>query len=133
MGGPPVSLEDSNNYRRTVYGFINRRRLDGTLSLFDFPDPNATSEGRFDTAGPLQRLYFMNNAFVATTAEGVLKRLDQANGDPAKIKRAYELLFSRPPNESEQQLGLEFLKEGKNSWPEYVQVLLNSSEFMSLN
>ncbi|MDQ1471827.1 MAG: hypothetical protein QOJ99_3307 [Bryobacterales bacterium] len=133
MGGPPVALDDKNNHRRTVYGLVNRRRLDGTLALFDFPDPSATSEGRVATTGPLQRLYFLNNAFVATAADGVVKRVSATGADPAKIDQVYRILFGRPPAESEQQLGLQFLKQGANSWPEYVQVLLSSSEFMSVN
>jgi hypothetical protein len=133
VGGPPQSLEDPQNHRRTVYGFINRRRLDGTLSLFDFPDPNATSEGRFDTVGPLQRLYFMNNIFVADAARDLVARLARAAGNEAKIDMAYRILYGRLPSASEKQLGLQFLKEGANPWPEYAQVLLGSSEFMSAN
>ena len=133
VGGPALSLEDGNNHRRTIYGYINRRRLDGTLSLFDFPDPNSTAEGRFNTAGPLQRLYFMNNDFVASSAAAIVKRMDAVNGNEAKIKRAYNLLFSRMPNDKELQLGLQYVRTGSNTWPEYVQVLLTSAEFVSVN
>jgi hypothetical protein len=135
MGGPPLMLDDKENFRRTIYGGVNRRKLDGTLSLFDFADPNMTSEGRSNTAGPLQRLYFMNNAFVARRAAALVKRLDKeaAAGEASKIEHAYRLLFGRAPNESERQLGMEFLKETRNSWQQYAQVLLTSSEFESVN
>ncbi len=135
MGGPPVSLADENNRRRTLYGSVSRRKLDGVLSLFDFADPSYTSEGRGNTAGPLQRLYFMNNKFVAREAAALLKRLnrDAPQTDAAKITQAHWLLFGRVASESEQQLGLQFMKESKNPWQEYLQVLLSSSEFMSVN
>lgn len=135
MGGQPVNLEDPNNYRRTVYGAVNRRKLDGTLSLFDFADPNDTSEGRVNTVGPLQRLYFMNNGFVARQAEAIVARVNREapQNNEAKIRHAYRLLFGRVPNDSEQSLGLQFLKETGNSWPQYMQVLLSSSELMSVN
>ena len=42
-GGPPVPLTD-DNCRRTVYGYIGRTKLDPMLALFDFPNPNNTSE-----------------------------------------------------------------------------------------
>ena len=36
LGGPPES-STTENHRRTVYGFISRRKLDPMLALFDFP------------------------------------------------------------------------------------------------
>ena len=38
-GGTPSRLEEKENVRRTVYGFVSRRRLDILLTLFDFPQP----------------------------------------------------------------------------------------------
>ena len=60
---------DENNRKRTVYGFVSRRKMNGTLALFDFPNPNITSEGRIVTNVPLQRLFFMNSPFVTSAAE----------------------------------------------------------------
>ena len=57
-GGPPDALEDLCNTRRTVYGYVSRRRLDTTLGLFDFPNPNVTSPRRIPTNTPLQGLFF---------------------------------------------------------------------------
>jgi hypothetical protein len=42
-GGPPTPLDDTNT-RRTIYGYVGRTTLDPMLSLFDFPNPNNTSE-----------------------------------------------------------------------------------------
>ena len=61
-GGPPVAFNEKN-HRRAVYGFISRRRLDPMLALFDFPNPNSTSEQRVVTNVPLQRLFLLNSAF----------------------------------------------------------------------
>jgi hypothetical protein len=63
-GGPPTALSD-NHKRRAVYGFVSRRKLDPMLALFDFPNPNSTSEQRVITNVPLQRLYMMNSIFLA--------------------------------------------------------------------
>ena len=73
-GGPPAPLEDKNK-RRAVYGFVSRRKLDSMLALFDFPNPNSTSEQRVVTNVPLQRLYLMNSNFVEDQAAGLAKRL----------------------------------------------------------
>lgn len=75
----------------------------------------------------------MNNNFVATMAAAFVKRLDTAGGNDAKIKQTYKILFGRMPTEAEQQLGMQFLKQSANPWPDYVQVLVGSSEFMSVN
>jgi mono/diheme cytochrome c family protein len=50
----------NDNARRTVYCFVSRRKTDPDLALFDFPNPNNTSEQRSATNVPPQRLYFMN-------------------------------------------------------------------------
>ena len=98
MGGEPVRLSDEKNLRRTVYGFVSRAKLDGTLSLFDFPDPNFTSEGRIGTDTPLQRLYFLNSEFVINQAKALVDRLQttaRLQARTMKIRHAYRLLFQR--------------------------------------
>jgi cytochrome c553 len=126
-GGPPAKLIDGN-HRRTVYGFVSRRRLDGTLALFDFPNPNNTSEQRIDTNVPVQRLFFMNSDFVQQQAKLFAARLK--SGDAAsRIMEAYRLMFGRKPAEAELKLGLEFVKPGGDRWEKYAQVLLSSNEF----
>ena len=119
-------LTDSNK-RRTVYGYISRRKLDGVLALFDFPSPNNTSEQRLTTNVPLQRLFFMNSALVAEQAKALAARLK--GEDRARINQAYQILFSRAPSKQEMEVGLEFLRQGKDPWPQYAQALLSSNEF----
>lgn len=125
-GGPAKKLTDDNQ-RRAVYGFVSRRRLDGTLGLFDFPNPNSTSEQRLDTNVPLQRLFFLNSAFVLKQSKALAQRLQPLGDDSARINQAYMLLFNRPPTGAERNLGLDFLKA--DAWPEYAQALFGSNEF----
>ena len=75
-------LTDSN--RRTLYGFVSRRRPDQTMTLFDFPNPTAISETRFETSTPLQRLFFLNSAFLTRLSEALVARLDSGGGDPGQ-------------------------------------------------
>src|ERR1019366_4998064 len=75
QGGLAKKLGDDNT-RRTVYAFVSRRRLDGTLSLFDFPNANSTSEQRLDTNVPLQRLFFLNSSFIQQQSKLLAKRME---------------------------------------------------------
>ena len=87
LGGPPKPLTDDFK-RRAVYGTVSRTQPEATLALFDFPNPNNTSEKRPVTSGPLQRLFFMNNGFV----------LSQAKANRSFLRALTEnALQSRPP------------------------------------
>jgi hypothetical protein len=127
-GGPPVALNEKNK-RRTVYGFISRRKLDPMLALFDFPNPNSTSEARVVTNVPLQRLFMMNSTFVEEQASGLANRL--TGGDADRVRQAYRALYGRMPSDEELRLGESFAK--KSGWKEYARVLLNSNEFEWVN
>src|SRR5260370_41993600 len=104
--GPPAKLTDDNP-RRTVYGFVSRRKLDGTLALFDFPNPNSTSEQRIDTNVPLQRLFFMNSNFVHEQSTLLAARL-KSGDEESRVREAYRLGFKRKPTSAETKLRLEF-------------------------
>ena len=133
-GGPPTDFAD-DNHRRTVYCTVSRTETDRTMTLFDFPDPNSTSAKRAVTVGPMQRLYFLNSSFVMGQAKALAERLAREAGDDARarIRRAYELMYGRPPTDSETAIGLEYVRGNQEAWPRYAQALLTSSEFSSVN
>jgi len=134
IGGAPSKFSDDNR-RRTLYALISRVKPDRTLAVFDFPDPNSTSEQRAVTLGPLQRLYFLNSNFVTLQSKALAQRLKNEGGDNdrSRIQRAYRLLFGRLPSEEEIAIGVVFLGKGGDEWPKYAQVLLASAEFSSVN
>src|SRR5260370_41608753 len=133
IGARPAPIS-ADYRRRTVYGLGSRNKLDPTLELFDFPDPNNISEQRMVTMGPLQRLFFMNSSFITREAEHLAARLKaDAPDDSRRITRAYQLLYNRKPDEGELQIGLKFLEQSQEAWPQYAQVLLGSAEFSSVN
>jgi hypothetical protein len=105
------------------------------LSVFDFPNPNQTSEERAVTVGPLQRLFFLNSDFMLECSKSLASRLaeEAPGGDADRIRLAYRLLFSRLPSEIETKLGLEFLAGRPHVWPQYAQALVASAEFSSVN
>ncbi len=129
-GGPAQPLAD-DFHRRTVYGYVGRTKPDPSLALFDFPNPNNPTEKRTVTLGPMQRLYFLNNSFVARQAEAFTQRL--TGDDRAKLHQAYESLYLRAPREEEITMGLNFLQQSGGSWPQYAQVLMTATEFTAVN
>jgi mono/diheme cytochrome c family protein len=116
---------DERNRKRTVYGFVSRRKMDGTLALFDFPNPNQTSEGRIVTNVPLQRLFFMNSPFATMAAEALGKRFDGTT--EVKIRAMYQALYGRNPDAEELRDGIDYT--AKEGWTGYARVLLGSNEF----
>jgi mono/diheme cytochrome c family protein/cytochrome c553 len=129
--GRANSVMNEDDRRRAVYNFVSRRKLDPVLSLFDFPNPNSTSEQRIETNVPLQRLFFLNSEFMNRQAQGLAAKV-KGHSDSQKIQNAYNLLYSRPATEAEVQVGLRFMAEG-GTWQQYAQALLSSNEFIFVN
>jgi hypothetical protein len=141
IGGPSLDLASADNRRRTLYGKISRHELDQLLRLFDFPDPNITSDLRTVTTVPLQQLFVLNSEFMANNAKALAARLQAADlpDDSARIRHAFELLYARPASSREIELGLAYLTgsdlanvsvEQLTRWERYSQVLLASNEFL---
>ena len=130
-GGPPEPLTGGFS-RRALYGNVDRTNPDPGMALFDFPDSKSHSPTRDVTVGPLQRLYYLNNPFFIEQSAALAGRLaeDEESGTEARVKRAYELLFSRPPGGAEIAVARQYL--GSDTWERYCQVLLASSEFLSV-
>ncbi len=151
VGGLSGNLASADFRRRTLYGAVSRHNLDGLLRLFDFPDPNITSERRTVTTVPLQQLFVLNSDFMVRQAKALAARVTptSANDDAARIRATYRLLFGRDATDFEVQLGMEFLtaaaadeaaesaaaggptpaKSALSRWEQYAQVLLSANEF----
>jgi mono/diheme cytochrome c family protein len=135
VGGPPEELNDAASKKRTVYARIRRTGGEGILGLFDFPDPALSGDQRSVTNVPLQGLFFLNSDLVWREAGRLAERLQAgpAADDPARIHRAYRLLYGRNASEAELRRGLAFLRSEGADWQQYAQVLLSSGEFLYLN
>ena len=132
-GGPALRIDKDNN-RRTVYAYISRRQIDPMLALFDFPNPNNTSEQRLQTTVPLQKLFFMNSPFVIEQSTALTARVAAtASTDDQRITATYRLVLQRDPTPEERKLAHEFIGKNAAAWPEFTQVLLSSNEFTYLN
>ena len=111
MGGVPFSLlAEPSVPRRSVYGFIERGRIPGLLSAFDFASPDQHAPMRFTTTVPQQALFFLNSDFVTEQSRAVAARLDAA--DPsARVRKLYRWIFGRDPEKSELNAGLKFVSQ----------------------
>ncbi len=136
-GGAPQELTDAANRRRTLYGLVRRRDLTDLLRLHDFPDPLTHSAARTPTTTPLQQLYALNGPLLRQEATALARRLaaDAPAGGAARVRRAYTLLFNRPPTDREVALALGFVgpAPGADDWTRYAHVLLGSNEFLFID
>jgi hypothetical protein len=150
VGGPPyldpagksqLHSEDPANRRRTLYSFISRFKPNPTLTLFDFPEPNVTSDQRTVTTIPQQQLFALNSPFIITTARAFAARVEKAEpNEDARLRLAWRLAFGRLPTERETALSSEFLRaanprndEKLTPWEQLCHSLLTTNEFAFVN
>lgn len=138
MGGPPrhpdgkdeLSPENPGHGRRTLYCFISRFKPNTTLTLFDVPEPNVTSERRTLTTIPQQQLFALNSPFVVAMAKSLADRLArEAATDEARIDLGWRLAFARGPTAEERRAAVEYLAASGEDWPQLCHALLLCNEF----
>ena len=139
IGGRSIDPQDPKEGRRSVYSAVSRLELNRMLALFDFPDPNAHADRRVETTTPLQKLFVLNSPFMASLAALLVERLKTEAGaanDQRRIDLAYRLLYGRPAEAREMQMGLAFLAEGDDRparWQQYAHMLLAANEMLFLD
>ncbi|MCA9136434.1 MAG: DUF1549 domain-containing protein [Planctomycetales bacterium] len=136
LGGPSEDLDADDNHRRTLYATVHRRDMSPTMMIHDFPDPTQHSPKRYSTITALQGLYALNGPLLLKQSQVLGDRIRAAVRDaPSQIENTYWMLFSRPPSQSELQIGLDFLSSGDPAeqparLQQYLHVLLASNELM---
>ena len=115
MGGKPLALTGTTNYRRTVYGMVDRRNLNEMFKTFDFPDPNSTAGQRFTSTVSQQALFMMNSPMVADLANRMVNQRNFQNisNDRSRINTLYNMIYQRDPEPIETKLGERFLQAQK--------------------
>ncbi|QEL13603.1 PSD1 and planctomycete cytochrome C domain-containing protein [Limnoglobus roseus] len=135
IGGRSVDLFTAPfTPRRSVYGFVDRQNLAGTLRAFDFASPDQHTPQRFQTTVPQQALFLMNSPFIGEVAKGVGTKVSSAKTTPENVTAVYRTVLSRNPTPAELALADEFLqtpgpKNALSPWEQLAQVLLLSNEF----
>lgn len=119
-------LDAADNHYRTVYGRVNRGRLNTLLALYDFPDPMMTAPRRELTTSPLQQLFVMNSPFLQERAAHLVKRVSGESEPSAQIRDMYHAAVNRDPSPKELDTALTFLSQGNLT--QFAQALLASNE-----
>ena len=102
VGGKPRKLFASPfPNRRTLYGFVDRQYLPGTLRMFDFANPDLHTPQRIETTVPQQALFLMNHPLVLERAQK-LAELTESDQDPNdRIASMFRQTLQRDPTSSE--------------------------------
>jgi hypothetical protein len=132
--------------KRSVYVMQQRFQRHPFFALFDGADTNASTDRRITSTTPLQALYLMNDPLVHEQAKRFAARvLNEAKDDPARIARAYALLFGRKPTKDETAAAVDYLAKVRDklddagtptdqqpakAWESLARALFLSSEFV---
>ena len=114
VGGQPANITDEPySYRRSIYGYVDRLRLNDTLSQFDYADPDMANSKRGSTIVPQQALFFMNNPLSVEVARAVAARPDvaKAMSEDSRINAMFLALFQRRATSNEIRWASDFLSK----------------------
>ncbi|MCM8526256.1 MAG: DUF1549 and DUF1553 domain-containing protein, partial [Lentisphaeraceae bacterium] len=118
FSGPPVEmLKGKYQPFRTVYGFVDRNKVQAAYKSFDFPSALVTCEMRSTTIVPQQGLFLLNSNFMMKTSQMVSNNIKGTN-DEEKITDLFKKVYSREPTESEVKFSKEFLAEASETFKE---------------
>lgn len=119
-------------WRRMIYQERMRRVDDQIFTAFDFPDCGQVRAKRPVSTTPLQALNLMNSPFVVDQAEHLAQRAKEEAGNSLSdsVTRAFELIFTRKPNEDE--LKASMIVANDRGLEIVCRALMNSNEFAFL-
>ena len=128
-----VNNHGPETWRRMIYQERMRRVDDRIFTAFDFPDCGQVRAKRPVSTTPLQALNLMNSEFVVNQAVLLAERAQEdvgKKGLSAKVRRCFELLLSRQPDDAELKACLHVAKD--RGLPVVCRALINSNEFAFL-
>jgi hypothetical protein len=112
-GGWKTSQDEVERNRRSVYVFVRRNTRYPLFESFDMPDTHESCARRNVTTSPLQALNLLNSEMAITWARYLAGRIIEASsgsGLDHRIDLAYQLAFSRSPDQGEKEMAKSFLK-----------------------
>ncbi len=131
----PVSTDEKDHHRRSVYLFARRNLRYPLFELFDRPDGTASCAHRKESTTAPQSLILLNSGFSLTMAKSLAGRC-QAGAAPAgeSVRRMYRLLFQREPSREEMRLARQFVAGPSSGDVEPLAqlalALINLNEFL---
>ncbi len=125
----PKTVFGAEDFRRMIYMTKVRQERDAVFGVFDCPDYSQVVPKRSRSTTPLQALNLLNSNFVMQQADLFIERLNHDAPSPhERVRLAYELCFSRPPNAEEVKEAIAFIDE--IGWQQFARAMLNSNEFV---
>jgi hypothetical protein len=108
IGGPSEDLGEKMT-RRAVYGKVSRMYPADFQATFDVPAATISTEKRYATNVPQQRLFFLNNVFVENQAQKVADLVKSAGDEAAQVTKVFQLVVQRDPTPEELKASVVFL------------------------
>lgn len=111
-----------DRFRRALYTQFYRSAPYPLLTTFDSPDFQSTCTGRVRSNTPLQSLTLANDESLFEMAQGLGERLlreipgEDATANEARIERAFQLCYSRPPAEGERYAVASFQESQRDAF-----------------
>jgi hypothetical protein len=149
--GPPIPVKKGSDgqyivdeshegaRRRSIYVQTRKSAPQSFLLAFDQPTMDAGNMAvRFRSALPVQSLAMMNNVLVIQASKVLAERIAKEGGAgiDSRVRRAYELVYSRPPSADELKVihtALEGKAKDESAWRVFCHALLGTSEFLYSN
>jgi hypothetical protein len=144
--GPPTAVkkgpdgqflvEEKGANRRSVYVLTRKSAPQSFLLAFDQPTMDAGNMAvRFRSALPVQALAMMNNSLLIQSSKILAEKIgkEAGSGLEARVRRAYELVYSRPPRPDELKVihaALEGKTNDPKAWRVFCQALFGASDFL---
>lgn len=141
-----ILKESYKSLRRSVYLPVIRSGLYDMFEVFDFADPGVVAGRRNSSTVAPQALFMMNSDLVWQVAEKMAGDLLQSDAaaEADLLGRLYQLLYGRPPEDSEVSRGLKLVKSHertlaeseypqevrRGAWAGLCRALLSANEFV---
>jgi hypothetical protein len=109
VGGPSEEMSEKMT-RRAVYAKVSRMYPQDFQATFDVPTATISTEKRYATNVPQQRLFFLNNTFVEKQAEKIAAKLTPLGDESMQVTKAFEMILQRAPTVDELKASTLFLK-----------------------
>ncbi len=131
-GFPPVESFSGDGLRRMVYAHKVRMERDAVFGAFDCPDAGQTMARRRTSTTPIQALNLFNSRFTIEESAALAARIRSEVGDgpAAGVRRAYELVLQRPPDEDELADAVAVVR--LHGLQPVCRALFNTNEFLFL-
>ncbi len=109
--GGPSQLLDEKMTRRAVYSKVSRMYPSDFHSTFDLPAATISTEKRYTTNVPQQRLFFLNGTVVQQQAQAIADRIAPLGSPDAQVRKVFELVYQRAPTPEELSVATAFVQK----------------------